>query len=208
MKTKIKHVVLLLFAVLAITMLTGCPPTMPPVEKISAKEAWEIMKSAQDTLPYDAVPVYIWGIQGLPESRIEDGKTGIWDIGFYSESERKVWNVRFYNEADREEILLGEAEERYTDVSLIAYDLADWNIDSTEACEIAAQNGAGEVTQIRIYTARLNVLDSKQNLYKIPEFISESTKLYWVIYAKDVYYIDACTGEYIGSCTIRQLDNM
>ncbi len=211
MKTKIKRIILFLIALLAITTLTGCPQTIPPPGKIySAKEAWEIIKSAQETLPEDAVPVYINGIGYYKNRSIKNGMAYDWEIGFYSESERKVWEVGYYSFKAESGVSSKptSAEERYADVSLTAYDLTDWNIDSTEACKIAVQNGAGEVTQIRLYTARLNVLDSKQNLYKIPEFIPESNKLYWAICAGDIYYIDACTGEYLGSCTVMQLDSM
>ncbi|HOP10368.1 MAG TPA: hypothetical protein PK629_02650 [Oscillospiraceae bacterium] len=198
MKIKANRAILFLIALLALTMLTGCPPTMPPVDKISAKEAWDIMKSAQETLPDDAVPVYIKGTAMKPESPIEEGKAGIWDIGFYSESENAVLVVHLYNEKNSEPapLLSGIC---YDDISLTAYDLADWEIDSAEACEIAVQNGAGKTESMSLRSARFNLQNYENYPFEIYSFIPESTKLCWVIRAGDVYCIDASTGEYLGS---------
>ena len=198
MKIKVKHAIALVIALLAITTLTGCPPTMPPVEKISAKEAWEIMKSAQESISEDAVTVYIQGIDVRPESPITEGKTGIWVVGFYSESENTVWEVHLNNNKNSEPSLRSP-KERYTDVSLTAYDLADWEIDSTEACEIAVQNGAGKTESMSLRSARFNLQNYENYPFEIYSFIPESTKLCWVIRAGDVYCIDASTGEYLGS---------
>jgi len=204
-KTKIKHAITLLIAVLSITMLTGCPPTMPPVDKIAAKEAWEIMKSAQETISEDAVPVYIQGINVKPESPITEGKTGVWVVGFYSESENTVWEVQLNNNKNSEPTL-SSAEEYYTDISLTVYDLADWNIDSTEACEIAVQNGAGNTQGMSLQIARS---DNEDAAFIVHGFIPNSTKLFWVIKSDSYrYYIDACTGEYLGKYTSEQLRNM
>ena len=209
MKMNFKHAVAFLIAVLAITMLTGCPQTVIlPGELLSAKEAWEIIKPAQETLPEDAVPVYIEGTVYYPGYPIENGMTYVWEIGFYSESESKVWEVRNYSDQAVSDPNLGHssAEERYTDVSLTVNDLADWNVDSPEACEIAAQNGAGETDGMSL---RIASSDNDNIPFKVYEFIPESTKLFWVIKSGSYrYYIDACTGEYLGKYTSIQLINM
>ncbi len=202
MKKRVKSTILLLIALLAIMSLTGCPPQItPPGEILSAKEAWEIMKSSQETLPDDTVPVYIQGRAYYPERPIKDGKSHSWEIGFYSEKESKVWNVGYYSHKTESGVSPKptSAEERYSDVSLIVNDLTDWDIDSPKACEIAAQNGAGETPWIYLRTARLDSLEDDYSYLNTPDFIPDSTKLFWMINdEKYSYFIDANTGEYLG----------
>lgn len=204
-----KRVILfVVISVLSIFMLTGCPPKgYPPGDILSAKEFWDIIKPVGETLGNDVVPVYIIGMYYLPERTLHEGKAYNWRIGFYSEEEKAVWEVGYssYFTEDGTTPKPGPAEIVYNDVSLTAADLADWKIDSPEAYEIAVQHGAGEATSMFMQFALLGFLAGERYHFYDPEFISESTTLFWLIMAGDIYYVDACTGEYLGSYTVEQL---
>lgn len=202
-------VVLVVISLLAVFMLTGCPPNNPylPGERLSAKEAWDIIKPAGEPLANDVVPVYFIGLGSFkPTREIYEGKAHNWTVGLYSLEEQTIWEAAYsssYRAEDGTTPELGpkNAHITYTGVSLTVCDLADWKVDSPEACEIAAQNGAGEVKSITLRAARLGDLgNGRSNLYD-PVWIPESTNLFWIIRAEDAHYIDAATGEYLGSDT-------
>ena len=59
-----------------------------------------------------------------------------------------------------------------------------------------------------LQTARLGSLANSVNGFYDPDLIPESTKIFWVIAAGDVYYVDACTGEYLGSNTVEEVNDI
>lgn len=207
MKMKVKYAILLGLIVLLTTILSSCknpphevPPSVEGAEKLTAKEAWAIIDSAKETLGIDGDLVYINASNSryLP---ITEGAASIWIAGLYSESEKTVQAVQYFHwqkGTDKSKPQLWGKPR--SEVSLTVYDLADWNVDSPEACDIAAQNGAGVMVWLRLQGAYMEAIDNAP-IYKTPEFIPESTKLFWVIYDGhgDMYYIDANTGEYLGS---------
>ena len=213
---QVKRVILLVVFMLAISMLTGCPPQVPPPGDIlTAKEFWDIMKPFGETLGDDVVPVYIEGREyhapaPEPYPKMHDGKAYQWKAGLYSAEEITVWDAIYLSHRAVDGVAPepGLNGTSYSAYSLTVSDLADWKIDSPEACEIAAQNGAGEVTWIVLRTERLASLADNINGFFDPVLIPESTKIFWLIWAEDVYYIDACTGEHLGSDTIEQVNNM
>ncbi len=208
--------ILMVILMLAISMFTGCPPQVPPPGDIlTAKEFWDIMKPFVETLGDDVVPIYIAGREyhapaPEPYPKMHDGKAYLWEADLYSTKEKTVWKAIYlaHRAVDGVAPEPGLNGISYRADSLTVSDLADWNIDSPEACEIAAQNGAGEVTGIVLRTARLASIADNINGFYDPELIPESTKLFWLIGAGDVYYIDACTGEYLGSNTWEQINDM
>ena len=170
-----------------------------------------MIKPVGVTLGNDIVPVYIIGSEyPSKHPKMHEGKAYRWGVGLYSDEEKTVWEVRYlsYRTEGRATPMPGSPEKRYSDASLTASDLADWKIDSPEACEIAVQNGAGEVTLMILQTARLASMVDNSNVYFDPKIIPESTKVFWSIEAGDFHYIDACTGEYLGSYTLEQILSM
>lgn len=208
---RIKRAIFLGIITLLTIILAGCPPTIPPPgDKLTAKEVWDILIPAGETLSNDAIPVYLEGWDYSLEYPIKEGITTNWRACFYSESKRTVWEVGYYSYQTKSGVESGTSagSELYSDVSLAVYNLSDWNIDSPEACSIAAQNGAGEADCMFLRAGNLEILD-QNTFFKTPEFIPESTKLFWVIMdEKGYYYIDACTGEYLGICTGEYLYNI
>jgi hypothetical protein len=211
-----RGILLMVILMLAISMLTGCPPQVPPPgDSLTAKELWDIMKPFGETLGDDVVPLYIEGREYSgpapePYPKIHEGKAYLWKAGLYSAEEKTVWLSSYLSHR----VVDGVAPEpgltgiSYSADSLTVTDLADWNIDSPEACEIATQNGAGKVTWMALQTARLGSLAGNTNAFFDPELIPESTKIFWLILAGDIYYIDACTGEYLGSNTSDQFNDI
>lgn len=210
---QIKRVIIfVVISMLSIFMLTGCPPQLRPLaDSLSAKEFWDIIKPYEEMLGNDLVPVYIVERGTQPDYNIIDkGKAYNWLIGFYSEQEHGVWEVGYlsYLTEDGTPSKVGAAGKVYSDVSLTASGLADWNIDSPEAYEIAVQNGAGEAILMILQTARLGSLAGVYNDFYDTEFIPDSTKIFWSIWAGDIYYVDACTGEYLGSNTVEEVNEI
>lgn len=209
-------IVLVAILMLTISTLTGCPPQVPPPgDSLTAKEFWDIMKPFGETLGDDVVPVYIEGREYSapapePYPKMHDGKAYLWKAGLYSAEEKAVWEAVYLSHRAVDGVVPepGLNETSYSAESLTVSDLADWNIDSPEACEIATQNGAGKVTWMVLQTARLASLADNINGFFDPVLIPESTKIFWLIWAEDVYYIDACTGEYLGRDTWEQIDDM
>ena len=191
---QVKRVILLVFFMLAISMLTGCPPQVPPPgDSLTAKAFWDIMKPFGETLGDDVVPIYIVGREyhapaPEPYPKIHEGKAYQWEAVLYSAGEKVVWEAVYlsHRAVDGVAPKPGLNGISYSAGSLIVSDLADWDIDSTEACEIAVQNGAGEVTGIGLQTARLASLADNINGFFDPALIPESTKIFWLIRAGDV----------------------
>ncbi len=210
---QVKRIILLaVITIFFVSMLTGCPPQIAPAgDSLTAKEFWDIIKPVAEKLGNDVVPVYITGAGYAPKYRIiHEGKAYRWIVGLYSDEEKAVWEVRYlsYRTEGGATPIPGLPEKLYSDAFLTASDLTDWNIDSPEAYEIAIQNGAEEATLMTLQTSRLGSLADGINGFYDPELIPESTKLFWSIRAGDYYYIDACTGEYLGSYTLEQVSNM
>lgn len=209
---QVKRVILfVVISVLSIFMLTGCPPQDPlPGDNLSAKEIWDIIEPVGETLGDDVVPVYIIGM-GISDYRILDEGKGLrWTVGFYSEEQKVVWEVPYasYLTKDGTTPKPGAAEIFYSDASLTAADLADWKIDSPEAYDIAVQHGAGEATSMVLQFARLGSLYDGLNGFYNPDLIPETTGIFWLIVAGDAYYVDACTGEYLGSNTVEEVNDI
>lgn len=202
---KVKRSMFGIIALLTIIILAGCespqvPASVIGAEKLTAKEALDIMDPAKEALGVDGVLVYIYA-SSSKDLPVTEGAASIWIAGFYSKSEKAIQDIQYFawlTSTDKSEPQLwGEPR---NDISLTSYDLKDWNIDSPKACSIAAQNGAGELDIMRLQTTDLEAIDIVPN-FENPEFIPKSAKLFWAIRDEnwDIYYIDACTGDYLGN---------
>lgn len=180
------------------------PTQVAEAAELTAKEIWEIIGPyAKEAVGSGGVPIHIWG-KSAPEHPIAAGKASSWSAGFYMADEKAVWDIFYYtyNTANWEKGRPHRgANPSYQDVSVSVVDWTDqWKVDSPEACEIASQKGAKEIQWMRLQVRGLEVTNKDFTVFKTPDFVPKSCKLFWVIQDKSVYeyYIDASTGSYLG----------
>jgi uncharacterized protein YceK len=174
------------------------------LDKLTAKEVWEIIGPyAKETVDAEGVPIYIWG-KSAPDHPVTEGKGSSWSAGFYAADQKAVWDVFYYSfeTANWEKGRPHRGKNpSYQDVTISVPGWTDdWEVDSPKACEIATQNGAKDIQWIRLQVRGLEVINKDFTVFKTPDFVPNSCKLFWVIQDKNVYeyYIDASTGSYLG----------
>lgn len=172
--------------------------------KLTAKGVWEIIGPyAKEAVGPEGIPIYIWG-KSAPDHPVAGGKASSWSAGFYAADQKAVWDVFYYSfktanwEKDRPHRGKNPTYQGVT-ISVPGW-TGDWQVDSPKACEIAAQKGAKDIQWMRLQVRGLEVINKDFTVFKTPDFVPKSCKLFWVIQDKSVYeyYIDASTGSYLG----------
>lgn len=184
----------------------GKPADEAAPVSLTAREVCEIVGPfAAEAVGSGAVPVFIWG-KAVPEHPVDGGKSDSWSAGFYVADEKSIWDV-FYDCFDTVNGEKGQPRRgknaTYRDVSLSIVDCTGgWQVDSPEACAIAAREGAQEITWLRLQVRGLEAANKDFTVFKTPDFVPASSTVFWVVQDKKSlleYYIDASTGTFLGS---------
>ncbi|MEW6181952.1 MAG: hypothetical protein AB1500_02085 [Bacillota bacterium] len=196
------------------TGTTGTEQSKPPdaaakpeenaSDDLTARDAWaKIGPYGKQVAGADAVLIEFDTNKTYSSTPIAEGEASYWHANFYSPGAKEVCgvNYRTFEGAAVKKGLTNPGKPLYRNVTLPVSDWSgDWKVDSPQAVEIAAENGAGGVTSLKLQVRGLEALNKDFSTYNTPDFIPEGCNLFWVVNGKGGYnhYIDASTGSYLG----------